>query len=137
MADLQSKHKVAVAGASGRMGHILIEEIRASADCQLAGALDIAASPAIGNDAAAFLGHAGTNQGVSNDSRENRAQGASRRRSRDAHGHPLAHPKETGPDLIAGGTAHMPVPNGKAGRSGRPAKDFFGGLDRDFISGPR
>jgi 4-hydroxy-tetrahydrodipicolinate reductase len=55
MADL---HKVAVAGASGRMGHMLIEAIRASADCQLAGALDIASSPAIGNDAAAFLGHA-------------------------------------------------------------------------------
>jgi 4-hydroxy-tetrahydrodipicolinate reductase len=54
----QSMHKVAVAGASGRMGHILIEEIRASSDCQLAGALDIASSPAIGNDAAAFLGHA-------------------------------------------------------------------------------
>ena len=59
MADSrQSMHKVAVAGASGRMGHILIEEIRSSGDCQLAGALDIAASPAIGNDAAAFLGHA-------------------------------------------------------------------------------
>jgi 4-hydroxy-tetrahydrodipicolinate reductase len=49
-------HKVAVAGASGRMGQMLIEAIRASGDCQLAGALDIAASPAIGNDAAAFLG---------------------------------------------------------------------------------
>ncbi len=49
-------HKVAVAGASGRMGHMLIEAIRASGDCQLAGALDIAASPSIGNDAAAFLG---------------------------------------------------------------------------------
>ena len=59
MADpRQSMHKVAVAGASGRMGHMLIEAIRASDDCQLAGALDIAASPAIGNDAAAFLGHA-------------------------------------------------------------------------------
>ena len=53
-----SKHKVAVAGASGRMGHMLIEAIRDSGDCQLAGALDIASSPAIGNDAAAFLGHA-------------------------------------------------------------------------------
>jgi 4-hydroxy-tetrahydrodipicolinate reductase len=51
-------HKVAVAGASGRMGHMLIEAIRCSGDCQLAGALDIASSPAIGNDAAAFLGHA-------------------------------------------------------------------------------
>ncbi|HMA09709.1 MAG TPA: 4-hydroxy-tetrahydrodipicolinate reductase, partial [Ramlibacter sp.] len=51
-------HKVAVAGASGRMGRMLIEALRAAEDCQLAGALDIAASPAIGNDAAAFLGHA-------------------------------------------------------------------------------
>jgi 4-hydroxy-tetrahydrodipicolinate reductase len=40
------------------MGHMLIEAIRASGDCVLAGALDIAASPTIGNDAAAFLGHA-------------------------------------------------------------------------------
>jgi 4-hydroxy-tetrahydrodipicolinate reductase len=37
---------------------MLIEEIRASGDCQLAGALDIPSSPAIGNDAAAFLGMA-------------------------------------------------------------------------------
>ena len=40
------------------MGHMLIEAIRESGDCLLAGALDVAASPAIGNDAAAFLGHA-------------------------------------------------------------------------------
>lgn len=53
-----AEHQVAVAGASGRMGHMLIEAIRASDDCRLAGALDIASSPAIGNDAAAFLGHA-------------------------------------------------------------------------------
>ena len=49
-------HPVAVAGASGRMGHMLIEALRASGDCRLAGALDVPASPAIGNDAAAFLG---------------------------------------------------------------------------------
>jgi 4-hydroxy-tetrahydrodipicolinate reductase len=53
-----TQHRVAVAGASGRMGHMLIEAIRASDDCLLAGALDVPASPAIGNDAAAFLGHA-------------------------------------------------------------------------------
>ena len=53
-----AQHQVAVAGATGRMGHMLIEAIRASEDCVLAGALDIPASPAIGNDAAAFLGHA-------------------------------------------------------------------------------
>ena len=53
-----TQHQVAVAGASGRMGQMLIEAIRAADDCRLAGALDVAASPAIGNDAAAFLGHA-------------------------------------------------------------------------------
>jgi 4-hydroxy-tetrahydrodipicolinate reductase len=58
MAGVSAMHKVAVAGASGRMGHMLIEAIRASGDCQLAGAADQASSPAIGNDAAAFLGHA-------------------------------------------------------------------------------
>jgi 4-hydroxy-tetrahydrodipicolinate reductase len=47
---------VAVAGASGRMGQMLIEAIQASGDCSLAGALDIDASPALGADAAAFLG---------------------------------------------------------------------------------
>lgn len=51
-----TRHPVAVAGASGRMGHMLIEAIRSSGDCVLAGALDVASSPAIGNDAAAFLG---------------------------------------------------------------------------------
>jgi len=51
-------HRVAVAGASGRMGHMLIEAIRGSGDCRLAGALDLASSPAIGNDACAFLGTA-------------------------------------------------------------------------------
>ncbi|MDD2544726.1 MAG: 4-hydroxy-tetrahydrodipicolinate reductase [Burkholderiaceae bacterium] len=49
--------RVAVAGASGRMGRMLIEAIRASDDCVLAGALDLPSSPAIGSDAAAFLGH--------------------------------------------------------------------------------
>ncbi len=48
--------RVAVSGASGRMGHMLIEAIRASDDCQLAGALDLPSSPAIGSDASAFLG---------------------------------------------------------------------------------
>lgn len=56
MASPSAMHKVAVAGASGRMGHMLIEAIRASGDCQLAGATDQPSSPSIGNDAAAFLG---------------------------------------------------------------------------------
>ncbi len=48
--------KIAVAGASGRMGRMLIEAIVADPDAQLAGALDIASAPSIGTDAAAFLG---------------------------------------------------------------------------------
>ncbi len=40
------------------MGQTLIEAIAAAPDCRLAGALDLASSLAIGNDAAAFLGHA-------------------------------------------------------------------------------
>ena len=47
---------VAVAGASGRMGHMLVEAVLVSADCQLTGALDLASSAAIGLDAGAFLG---------------------------------------------------------------------------------
>ncbi|HWS04247.1 MAG TPA: 4-hydroxy-tetrahydrodipicolinate reductase [Burkholderiaceae bacterium] len=50
-------HQVAVAGASGRMGHMLIEAVIASGDCRLAGALDISASAAIGQYATGFLGH--------------------------------------------------------------------------------
>jgi 4-hydroxy-tetrahydrodipicolinate reductase len=48
--------KIAVAGASGRMGHMLIEAILSAPDTTLAGALDMPGSPAIGTDAAAFLG---------------------------------------------------------------------------------
>ncbi|MRD49254.1 4-hydroxy-tetrahydrodipicolinate reductase [Caenimonas koreensis] len=58
VSSVQAPHKVAVAGATGRMGHMLIEAIRNSGDCVLAGAMDVASSPSIGNDAAAFLGHA-------------------------------------------------------------------------------
>ena len=39
------------------MGQMLIEAIRESSDCVLSGALDVASSPAIGQDAAAFSGH--------------------------------------------------------------------------------
>jgi 4-hydroxy-tetrahydrodipicolinate reductase len=50
--------RIAVAGASGRMGHMLIEAALAAPDAVLAGALDRADSAAIGHDAAAFLGQA-------------------------------------------------------------------------------
>ncbi len=49
-------HRVAVAGASGRMGRMLIEAIQGSGDCVLAGALDLPGRPGLGQDAAAFLG---------------------------------------------------------------------------------
>ena len=48
--------RVAVAGASGRMGRMLIEALLAADDLQLSGALDVAHAPAIGQDAGAFLG---------------------------------------------------------------------------------
>ncbi len=48
--------KIAVAGASGRMGRMLIEAVLNAPDAELAGALDLATSPAIGRDAADFLG---------------------------------------------------------------------------------
>ena len=48
--------RIAIAGASGRMGRMLIEAVREAPDCRLAGALDVAGGDAIGADAAAFLG---------------------------------------------------------------------------------
>jgi 4-hydroxy-tetrahydrodipicolinate reductase len=48
--------KIAVAGASGRMGRMLIEAIQNADDTVLTGALDVPGAPGIGADAAAFLG---------------------------------------------------------------------------------
>ena len=55
------KHKITIAGASGRMGQILMEAVCAADDCELAGALDRPDSPAVGADATAF---SGTKSGV-------------------------------------------------------------------------
>jgi len=49
-------HRVCIAGASGRMGRMLIEAVQATDDCTLSGALDVAGSPALGQDPVAFLG---------------------------------------------------------------------------------
>jgi 4-hydroxy-tetrahydrodipicolinate reductase len=57
-ASIAQHHRVAIAGASGRMGRILAQALAESADCQLAGALDVADSVHIGNDATGFLGQA-------------------------------------------------------------------------------
>jgi len=48
--------RIAIAGASGRMGRMLIEAVLDAPDCALAGALDVADSPQRGQDAGAFLG---------------------------------------------------------------------------------
>ncbi len=48
--------RIAVAGASGRMGRMLVEAVLAAPDCKLSGALDIAGSAALGQDAGAFAG---------------------------------------------------------------------------------
>ena len=48
--------RIAIAGASGRMGRMLIESVSQSTDLTLAAALDVAGSSMIGQDACAFLG---------------------------------------------------------------------------------
>ena len=50
--------RIAIAGASGRMGRMLVEAILEAPDCTLAGALDVAGSAQLGQDAGAFLGRA-------------------------------------------------------------------------------
>ena len=48
--------KIAVAGASGRMGRMLIEAIAQAPDTVLTGALGMAGSPEVGSDAGAYAG---------------------------------------------------------------------------------
>ena len=47
---------IAIAGASGRMGRMLIESVFLSEDLQLTVALDMPGAPLLGQDASAFLG---------------------------------------------------------------------------------
>jgi 4-hydroxy-tetrahydrodipicolinate reductase len=49
---------IVIPGASGRMGKMLIEAVLADPATQLHAALDLPGSPALGQDAAAFLGQA-------------------------------------------------------------------------------
>lgn len=51
-----NKLRIAVAGASGRMGHMLVEAVLGSDDCALGAALDVAGSTAIGKDTGDFIG---------------------------------------------------------------------------------
>jgi 4-hydroxy-tetrahydrodipicolinate reductase len=48
--------RIAIAGATGRMGKMLIEAVLNSPDAQLVGALEHNACPQLGQDAGAFLG---------------------------------------------------------------------------------
>lgn len=56
MNPVASPLRIAIAGASGRMGRMLIEAVQAAPDCELAGALDRAENPSIGLDATGWLG---------------------------------------------------------------------------------
>jgi len=51
-----SKLNIAIAGAGGRMGRMLVEAVQNTDDLRLSGALGIAGSDGLGQDAAAFLG---------------------------------------------------------------------------------
>lgn len=51
-----SRLRIAITGASGRMGRMLVEAVLAAEDLELAAALDRTGSPALGQDAGAFLG---------------------------------------------------------------------------------
>jgi len=50
--------RIAIAGAGGRMGRMLIEAVLADPEARLAAALDVPGSPALGQDAGAPLGRA-------------------------------------------------------------------------------
>ncbi len=49
-------HRIAIAGASGRMGQMLIAAVAEADDCALSGALDRPGSPLLGTDASAPTG---------------------------------------------------------------------------------
>jgi 4-hydroxy-tetrahydrodipicolinate reductase len=56
IARASTPYRIAVAGASGRMGRMLVEAIAHADDCVLSAALEMPGSPALGQDAAAFSG---------------------------------------------------------------------------------
>ena len=55
-ASSTNPRRIAIAGASGRMGRMLIEAVSQAPDAQLSGALDMPGNALLGTDAAAFLG---------------------------------------------------------------------------------
>ena len=53
---MTSPIRITIAGATGRMGKTLIEAVLNNPACKLAGAFDVAGSPALGRDAGDFMG---------------------------------------------------------------------------------
>jgi 4-hydroxy-tetrahydrodipicolinate reductase len=53
-----ARARIAIAGASGRMGRMLIDAVLAAPDLQLSGALDVVGSAALGQDAGSQAGRA-------------------------------------------------------------------------------
>jgi len=53
---MKKNMRFAIAGASGKMGRVLIETILNTPDCELVAALDVLSSPFIGHDAGQFTG---------------------------------------------------------------------------------
>ena len=56
MTGTPGRLRIAIAGASGRMGRTLIDAVTASPDLALSGALDVAGGADIGKDATEYLG---------------------------------------------------------------------------------
>ena len=56
MSSAPAPHRIAIAGASGRMGQMLIAAVAEADDCVLSGALDRPGSPLLGTDASAPIG---------------------------------------------------------------------------------
>ncbi len=110
MTAATTKVRIAVAGASGRMGRILVEAVLATDDCRLVGALDIAGSPALGQDAGAFAGRH-TSVAITSDLRAGLADAAvlidfTRPEGTLAH---LAACSERGVNAVVGTTGFSPA----------------------------
>jgi 4-hydroxy-tetrahydrodipicolinate reductase len=102
--------RIAIAGAGGRMGRMLIEAVLADAQAQLVAALDQPGSPAIGQDAGAALGRV-TGVAVSGDAATALASGVdvlidfTRPEGTMAH---LALARRHGVKLVVGTTGFTP-----------------------------
>jgi 4-hydroxy-tetrahydrodipicolinate reductase len=102
--------RIAIAGAGGRMGRMLIEAVLADAQAQLVAALDQPGSPAIGQDAGAALGRV-TGVAVSGDAATALASGVdvlidfTRPEGTMAH---LALARRHGVKLVVGSTGFTP-----------------------------